>query len=342
MTPLVSAIIPVYNTEKYLNKCVESVLNQTIKNTQIILVDDGSTDGSPAICDEWGKKDNRIKVIHKKNEGLGYTRNAGLDVAEGEYISFLDADDQLDADTYELCIAMMEKENASACYFGRKTMDKFGDIHLNPNIPEKLVFHQKDVKEEFAAKYFGVLPTEEKEPFIQASACCVLYKRDIIETNKIRFCSEREYLSEDRFFNLDICRVAEGICILPKYCYNYTFNPVSLTKQRSNTKFERCKRMYDKLQEYAVLYPEMKDAMIRTQALFIGYTRALIKTEIEALSYTGFRECYRIIKNICLDKKVQLVYRQFPKKLLDFNSKIYVGWVKRRAVFLLMLYYMLK
>ena len=128
---LISVIIPVYNTSKYLGMCLESVVNQSYKNLQIILVNDGSTDNSPQICDAWVEKDNRIQVIHKQNEGLGYTRNAGLDVAIGEFVSFLDSDDTLELNTYEDCVAEMNNNNADVTYFGRNTMNKKGKYLKN-------------------------------------------------------------------------------------------------------------------------------------------------------------------------------------------------------------------
>ena len=91
--PLVSVIVPIYNSGKYLDKCIDSIVNQTYKNLEIILVDDGSTDNAPEICDEWAKKDERIKVIHQENGGVSKARNVGLDNVTGEYISFVDSDD---------------------------------------------------------------------------------------------------------------------------------------------------------------------------------------------------------------------------------------------------------
>ena len=98
MTKL-SIIVPVYNVEKYIQKCVNSIINQTYSNLEIILVDDGSYDGSSVICDEWAKRDSRISVIHKSNGGLSDARNAGLDVARGQYITFVDSDDWLLSNT---------------------------------------------------------------------------------------------------------------------------------------------------------------------------------------------------------------------------------------------------
>ena len=99
--PLISVIIPVYKVEKYLNKCVDSVLNQTYKNLEIILVDDGSPDKCPEICDEYAKKDDRIKIIHKQNGGLSDARNVGIEKSTGEYITFIDSDDYVDSNYIE-------------------------------------------------------------------------------------------------------------------------------------------------------------------------------------------------------------------------------------------------
>lgn len=93
---LISVIVPIYKVERYLNKCLDSIVNQTYKELEIILVDDGSPDGCPKICDEWGLKDSRIRVIHKANAGLGLARNSGLEVATGKYVAFIDSDDFID------------------------------------------------------------------------------------------------------------------------------------------------------------------------------------------------------------------------------------------------------
>lgn len=109
---LISIIVPVYNVEKYLEKCIESIINQTYKNLQIILVDDGSKDNSGKICDEFKLKDNRIEVIHKTNGGLSDARNAGLKIAKGDYIGFVDSDDYIEKDMFETLVGLIEKNNA--------------------------------------------------------------------------------------------------------------------------------------------------------------------------------------------------------------------------------------
>ena len=120
MSKKVSVIIPVYNVEKYLKRCVDSVLNQTYKDLEVILVDDGSTDGSPKICDEYAAIDNRVIVIHKTNGGQSAARNYALNIPpSGDYITFVDSDDWIKLDTYEYCLSIIERTGADIVQFGR-------------------------------------------------------------------------------------------------------------------------------------------------------------------------------------------------------------------------------
>ena len=104
MKELISIIVPIYNVEKYIHKCIESIINQTYKNLEIILVDDGSPDNCGNICEEYAKNDSRIKVIHKENNGLSSARNAGLEICKGDYIGFVDSDDYIELNMYEVLI----------------------------------------------------------------------------------------------------------------------------------------------------------------------------------------------------------------------------------------------
>ena len=111
----VSVVVPIYNVEKYIKQCVVSIRNQTLEDIEIILVDDGSPDNCPQICDEYKKLDNRIKVVHKKNGGLSSARNAGMRVATGEYIGFVDSDDYIEVDMYEKMYNTSKKYNTKVC-----------------------------------------------------------------------------------------------------------------------------------------------------------------------------------------------------------------------------------
>ena len=128
MEELISVIIPVYNVNKYLNKCIGSIVNQTYKNLEIILVDDGSTDNSGEICDEWKQKDSRIKVIHKKNGGQASARNCGIDISKGKYIMFLDADDYIDQNYLLTLVSVAEKHMCDVVCSGQYKVKEDGEI----------------------------------------------------------------------------------------------------------------------------------------------------------------------------------------------------------------------
>lgn len=117
--PLISVIVPVYNVEEYLPRCVDSILAQTYENLEIILVDDGTRDASDKICDDYARRDSRIQVIHKKNGGLSSARNAGLEIARGEYIAFVDSDDWIEPDAYEHMLAVMQRQAVKLVCAGR-------------------------------------------------------------------------------------------------------------------------------------------------------------------------------------------------------------------------------
>ena len=149
---MISVIVPIYNSEKHLNKCVDSILNQTYKDLEIILIDDGSTDNSPKICDEYAKNDNRIKVIHKENGGLSSARNAGLKIATGEYITFVDSDDYIDVTMYEKMHASIKKPNADICMCGSKTVDKNCKEIARDILPDDCLFTGEDIILNFVIK----------------------------------------------------------------------------------------------------------------------------------------------------------------------------------------------
>lgn len=135
---LISVIVPVYNVEMYLKKSVDSILNQTYKNLEIILVDDGGTDGCPDICDGYKEQDNRVQVIHKENGGLSDARNAGLVVARGEYIAFVDSDDYLKPNMYELLVNALEAADADIAVCNFETVNQEGTPILERNLHQAI------------------------------------------------------------------------------------------------------------------------------------------------------------------------------------------------------------
>ena len=168
----ISVIVPIYNTEKYLARCIESILCQTYTNLEIILVDDGSTDKSGDICDFYARKDNRVKVVHKKNGGLSDARNYGLKYATGEYISFVDSDDYITENLYTDLLPYMEQKY-DMIKFKIAKVDEQGNVLEKNYTP---LFEEKSGEEAFDILYKADVMTE--------VAWGYLYKRDFFRRNK--------------------------------------------------------------------------------------------------------------------------------------------------------------
>ena len=189
---LISVIVPIYNVEKYLRKCLDSIIYQTYRNLEIILVNDGSTDNSGSICEEYAQADDRIKVIHKTNGGQCSARNMGLDVCTGDYITFVDSDDWIDKDYYEKMILQVGKGQLDCCVSDRKVFnEEYVEIY-NTNFAKDSIYTVDNVQNYFLAKFFKYTP----------SVCNKLYKRECI--NNIRFKDIRKYGSEDFIFNFEV------------------------------------------------------------------------------------------------------------------------------------------
>ncbi len=261
----VSVIIPVYNVEKYLRECVESVLTQTSDDYEIILVDDGSTDNSGIICDEYAKKFECIKVIHKKNKGLGSSRNVGVKAAEGKYILFLDSDDYIEKETVRILINAMSESNPDICLFGGTVLyedveDKRiipADTYERKYLPNEIISGDKCIKIDF-----------ERNSYI-TSVCLRIYRRDYFDKH---FSFNEEYIHEDEDVSFLSCLKADKIRIIADKLYirrvrkgsimtaksvnssfagyEYAFN--SLMKESYSLNEERCRLCYRQAKEYMI------------------------------------------------------------------------------------------
>ena len=201
---VVSVVLPIYNVEKYLNRCVKSVVNQSYKNLEIILVDDGSPDNCPTLCEDWAKKDSRIKVVHKKNAGLGYARNTGIENATGEYICFFDSDDYIALDAIEKAYSLAVKEKSDIVVFGICDVKSNGETGKTV-IPktEKVTYSGNEVQNVFLADLIGPDVKNGTQTNLWMSAWASMYSLDMIRKASWKFVSEREIISEDIYSLLD-------------------------------------------------------------------------------------------------------------------------------------------
>lgn len=242
---LISIIVPVYNVEKYLKKCVDSIVNQTYKNLEIILVDDGATDNSGKICDELVELDNRIKVYHKKNGGLSDARNYGVERATGDYIGFVDSDDYIDAEMYERLYEAIKKENADVA-----------ECNLKIVYPEKTdlftdqKYYQICNKQEYLEEYLKI----EK---IFGSACVRLTKADI--ARKLKFPVGKLY--EDTYYAYDLIGIVDKYVIVDNPYYNYLMRENSITNAKFNPRIFDLIEIVEKFHTNVYKnYPSLKEA----------------------------------------------------------------------------------
>lgn len=218
--PLISVIVPVYNVAEYLTECINSIISQTYTNLEIILVDDGSTDDCPRICDEYASKDSRIRVIHKKNGGLSDARNAGLDICTGEWIGFVDSDDFIAPNMYQQLYKAAISQNAdiAVCQSVRYENGKF--VNLNKDKKKEVLYSKSEmINRMFCGSGRGLI----------ISACIKLYRKCIFDT--IRF--PKGVTVEDAFIILNVIEKCSCMALIPDVLYFYRIRNGSISHVRT-------------------------------------------------------------------------------------------------------------
>lgn len=321
--PKVSVIVPIYNVEKYLDRCVKSLQNQTLKDIEIILVDDGSPDNCPTMCDEYARQDNRIKVIHKQNAGLGMACNSGLDVAEGEYVAFCDSDDWVDPVMYEEMYNMAIENNADIVYSGIRQVNQDGAIFPMSQSPKLRIHSTQHDIEDLAFSMIASPPSVAIEREIPMSAKIVIYRRGLIVENDVRFESERKFITEDLLFNLDCLSKAKIVVEIPKTFYNYFINTLSLSRTIRTDRFQKIKDVYYELKRrYNFINPEFK---IRTLRLLIGFSRVAL-CQI-AQSDNSYIKKIQSIKEICKDNIWKTVKGEYPMSHMPLSHRLFQNMI---------------
>lgn len=217
MQPKISVIVPVYKAEKYLHRCVDSILSQTFTDFELILVNDGSPDNCGAICDEYAQKDNRVRVFHKKNGGVSSARNLGLNNAQGEWVTFVDSDDWLKPECLEKLTAKLDADMIKC---GVEASDK--SFHW---IIENCRYDVKQFMEEYSTKA------------IARTSCVTLFKNELIQKFKIRF-DERIRFGEDMIFNLLYLSYSRNVRLVNHIGYVYFSEPETLHYIKYNMSFD--------------------------------------------------------------------------------------------------------
>lgn len=293
-TPKVSVVIPVYNTEKYLRACLSSLVNQTYSNIEIIIINDGSSDDSGLICEEYSKSDERITFIDKDNEGVSVARNIGITLAKGEWIHFLDSDDFLDLDAFEKLINIASNTNCDVIQFGLRRF-RAGNI-VGENKPSNYREYQN-------LELF--LRENELKP---VAAWLHFIKSSIIKNNKIRF-NEKLKHNEDMLFVYSFYCHSKKIVVINDIIHNQVLREDSVSHKPIEIKVLRDKLLFlSELCDY-----------VRNQRLIKQY-----KEEINELFKVFFVTATHYREYRCYKSELQTSFRALYQKNKDILDKVFI------------------
>ena len=293
MNDLISIIVPVYNVEQYLDRCIESIINQTYTNLEIILVDDGSPDNCPDMCDKWAEKDNRIKVIHQANMGAGAARNAGLDNANGKYIGFIDSDDYISKEMYEHLYSLMTPDiDIVECEYALVYNDY--ELIYEKNFSSS-IYSVKDAFEEHI-----------KEHYFKQLIWNKLYKKHIL--NNVRFPTNSKI--DDEFFTYKVIGNANYLLHSDKICYAYRQNNNSIMHTINLNNLIQSIDAKILRHKYVILnFPDLQETSLTSllyYCIFIGQKALYVKNSKE--------------KKIII-KKLNDIIKKYPIKKIKLNKQ---------------------
>lgn len=329
--PKVSIIVPIYNVAAYLQRCMDSLLNQTLRDIEIILVDDGSPDNCPQMCDEYAKQDNRIKVIHKKNEGLGYARNTGLEATCGEFIAFIDSDDYVDLAMYETLYNKAIENQSDVVFCGMQRRCKDGMIFPRRDVEQETIFQGDDVLM-LAKEVVACAPGTPKERHFMMSVWHSIYKASIIKEKNLHFVSERVYTSEDLPFQVDFFKSAQKVIYIPNIFYNYCENKTSLTATFNINKIYRTIKLYNLLNKKLA---EIDPQKLHTRRFLLSILRTMSVSVVE--QNLGIKTKIKFLQDICKCIKWD-EYADYPIEKAPLFARISFYLMKYNCVYFLYLY----
>ena len=324
MQPKVSIIVPIYNVEKYLNQCVDSLLKQTLHNIEIILVDDGTLDNSGYIADEYAKRESRVKVIHQKNSGLGPARNTGMNAATGEYIGFVDSDDWVKPQMFESLY------NTAICNDSDIVVSGHCDIcngvitrkKIHP-LAGKTVYTNKEILK-IRKKFFVHAPGEKETEAFPMSVWIAIYRRSMVEENKLQF---QEILSEDTIFNLCAYKCAQIISFTGEtdYCYRKE-EQSSITQSFSSKKLQRYQEFLNTLRKMAEQEKD-RECLIRSKRMAIDCCRLYVSIVDNSGEPLKKRKHY--VRDFATSAEIQRCWENYPVKTLPFQQRLFHKMIQK-------------
>lgn len=323
----ISVIVPVYNVEDLLPRCIESIMAQTKENIEIILVDDGATDASGTICDEYMKKDARIQVVHKPNGGLTSSWKAGAEVAKGAYLGFVDSDDWIDVDMYERMWESATKYDSDVVVCGL-VFD-----YEDPSIPkrneisgfEKEYYDRKELEKLFPmlindGRFFGRM--------LQPARVTKLYRKELVKRN-MPLCKEEVSVGEDMQLTLSALMDAKSMSVVKEfYPYHYWFNQKSMTGKYDPKYLDKIKIMAKRMKEIS-REKAVYDFALQITNDFLGLAVIGLKNGV-IRNTEGKKSAVEIIKKYCDDKMVVEALHTHTMNKLPITIKAFLMLMKMK------------
>ena len=340
--PKVSIIVPVYNVQEYLDRCINSLKNQSLTDIEIILVDDSSTDSSLEICKKASDEDLRIKVIHKVNEGAGLARNEALKTATGEYIGFLDSDDYVEADMFKTLYEKAIKYNSDLVMSGVLFVDgnmfkESGECVRKTYFDKDTHFETEEELKELKMGIVGATPQDDDDSKYGMSIWKNLFKNEIIKKNNIIFESEREILSEDAIFMIDYISCIDKATGINEAFYNYCRNEDSISKSYKKDRFEKSLVFVNEVEKRFKKDIKSEEYQIYIYRFWQAMCRVLCSQEImyakdNDVKYTDLK---KRLKTVCTHDLTKRALKSYPIGTLPLKQRVFAYAMKYRLYFLL-------
>lgn len=341
--PLVSIIVPTYNVEKYVENCIKSLINQTLPNIEIILVDDGSSDSSGIICDQYAAVDKRIRVIHQTNRGLGLSRNSGIEVAMSEYIGFVDSDDFVSIKMFETLFNNAKNNNADISYCTYSKFENETNItDYELPIPEVKKWIGEVAIRQYMLDRIGLPPQSPRDNLYGASVCCGIFKKWIFTDLGARFVSERQFIAEDMIFDIDVIPRCKCIVHQDVPLYYYRYNPVSLTTVYKPDRFIKNVELYHEMYHRLNVVYNNEELFNSMSRYLLTTARIAIIQEARFTRINGNKKATENIKSICGNDNVQEVLSKYNYHLLPMKYRITCFLEKNKLATLLLWLYKMK
>lgn len=320
MNPKISVIVPMYNVERYLDRCVKSLLKQTLTNIEIILVDDGSPDGCGCIAEAYSKQDCRVKVVHKRNGGLSSARNSGIEVATGEYIGFVDSDDWVEPTMYEKLYNKALINCADIVVGGHQEVigNKIQTVDIHPLAGK--IFAKHSQIHEIRNRLLGHSPYERETKAFPMRVWTNIYQKDLIDSNHLKF---EKIFSEDTIFNLFAYDVAQRIVFTAytDYCYRID-NHRSIMHTIKEDTLRQYEKFIERLYEIAQYENEQyEDCIVRVSRMAIEYSRVYATLVVN--SDLNMNDKMNYLRTLSKSKLVTEYCSNYPIRFLTIKQRIF-------------------